>query len=212
MNDSDNLRPACSSCQSFGIACEYIKQDASTLDPASLRILEQLSTIEGLVRDIHRSPALSLLTPDATSLQQPRPDIRSPGVIGAITEQEHVESTLNLDIGVQATTDKVLEWPIFRQQLLHLEQFRYTDFRGRERYTYLSDHLFQNVPSNSRPLPGSAWESSSSINISLEQSGVERLVDQFFRRVNIKNPLLTRQEANIMSMGLFSIWRPVWYC
>ncbi|KAG7103877.1 Regulator of drug sensitivity 1 like protein [Verticillium longisporum] len=44
----DNLRPTCSSCQQIGAPCEYTKQDSSSFDAASLRILDQLSLIKGL--------------------------------------------------------------------------------------------------------------------------------------------------------------------
>lgn len=42
----------------------------------------------------------------------------------------------------------------------------------------------------------SSWEPPSSINISTERSDIEQLVDQFFRRVNIKNPILSRREVS----------------
>lgn len=102
----------------------------------------------------------------------------------------------NSDGGLDALTDKLLQWPIFGELLSPLQRFTYTDFRGAEIETYLDD-LFN--PPNFVP-NSSIFEDerqySSSLNISTEKSDIEKLVDQFFTRVNIKNPIISRTEID----------------
>ncbi|KAG7143703.1 hypothetical protein HYQ45_000120 [Verticillium longisporum] len=131
----DNLRPTCSSCQQIGAPCEYTKQDSSSFDAASLRILDQLSLIEGL-------------------------------------------------------------------------RFPYIDFHGTEAYSYLDDLLTPSEDLSSRSSSGPPWKSFALISISTEKVNVEKLVEQFHQRVNIKNPILTAEKrlgAAISTVNTLSI-------
>lgn len=101
--------------------------------------------------------------------------------------------SLNLDASRRAATDKILQWPIFEKLLFPLQRFRFVDFHGSETYTYLDDLLNQSGPSTSRSIREATWDSSNSVNISTERGDIEQLVDQFFKRVNIKNPIFTRR-------------------
>ena len=101
--------------------------------------------------------------------------------------------TLNLDASFRAGTDKILQWPVFDGLLSSLQHFRFVDFRGCEAYTYLDDLLTQSDQLTSGRLFDSSWDSSTSINFSTERSDIEPLINQFFKRVNIKNPILSRQ-------------------
>jgi hypothetical protein len=190
---SDNLRPSCSSCQQIGTPCEYTKQDASTFDGASLKILGQLSVIESLLRDIHPSSSLNLSPQLAISRIQEQLDVvrRSKG--DEFSEPKREAFTLNLEASFRAATDKILKWPIFDGLLSSLPQFRFIDFQGCEAYTYLDDLFTQDSRIATHGFFESSWDSSASINISTERSDVEPLIDQFFNRVNIKNPILSRQ-------------------
>lgn len=192
---SDNLRPACSSCQQIGVQCEYIKQDASSFDAASLTILDQLSVIEGLVRDIHPSSTLNASSPPASSSRQRQPTLSAsirPFEDNKSSGVERVVFTLSLDANRRVATDKILQWPIFDNLLSPLRQFRYIDFHGSEVITYLDDFLIQSDASTSRSLLESSWDLSAPVNISTERPDIERLVDLFFKRNNIKNPILSR--------------------
>lgn len=193
---SDNLRPTCSSCQQIGTRCEYIKQDQSTFDAASLKILDQLSVIEGLVRDIHPSASLNLSLPSAASSHQRQPVPIRPSTYDKSSEPQPATFTVNLDASLRASADKILQWPIFDKLLSPLRRFRFVDFHGAEAYTYLDDLLTQTDTSASRSLLESPWDSSAPISISTERPEVERLVDFFFKRVNIKNPILSRRVAS----------------
>ena len=186
---SDNLRPACSSCQKIGIPCEYIKNDASSLDNASLAILDRLSVIESLVRDIHPSSSVNLSSPTASFGRQLPPTFHSSGG-DTFSDTERIALTLKLDSSFTAATDKILQWPVFEQLLSPLQRFRFVDFHGSEAFTYLDDLLIRPdiLTSSSGPsLP---------INISTEKSDIEELVEHFFSRVNIKNPIISRQVAS----------------
>ncbi|KAH7397154.1 C6 zinc finger domain-containing protein [Pyrenochaeta sp. MPI-SDFR-AT-0127] len=193
---SDNLRPACSSCQQIGTPCEYIKQDASTFDAASLRILDRLSVIENLVRGLHPSQSLNFSSPSASSSSQRQPVFILPSEIAGIPGSERVTFALNLDASFRAATDKILQWPVFEKPLSPLQRLRFVDFHGSEAHTYLDDLLTQSDISTLRPSLDSSRDPSISINISTERSDIEQLVDQFFTRVNIKNPILSRQVAS----------------
>lgn len=195
-NRSDNLRPSCSSCQQIGIPCEYIKQDASTFDAASLRILSQLSVIEGLVRDIHPSSSLDFSSPPAISSRQKQQDVPRPSESDKFSDTKRAVFTLNKDKSFRVATDKLLQWPVFDNLLSSLRRFRFIDFQGSEAFTYLDDLLSQSDTLTSRELLKYPWNSSTSISISTERSDIEPLIDQYFNRVNIKNPILSRQEAS----------------
>ena len=185
---SDNLRPTCSSCQQIGNPCEYIQQDASSFDPASLKILDRLSVIENLLRDIH--PSASLNFPSPLGLVQP-----------VITQSSERHQSLaafipNLDASFRTATDRIMQWPVFEKLLSPLRRFRYVDFNGLESHTYLDDLLTQSDISTPRSLQDPSRDPSTSINISTEKSDIERLINQFFKRVNTKNPILSRQVAS----------------
>lgn len=112
------------------------------------------------------------------------------------SDTDRVVFTLNLDASSRAAIDKILQWPIFEKLLSPLQRFRFVDFRGSEAYTYLDDILSQSDTSMSGSPFETARNLSTSINILTERSNIERLVDRFFKRVNIKNPILGRQVAS----------------
>jgi hypothetical protein len=193
---SDNLRPACSSCQQIGTPCEYIRQDASTLDAASLRIIDHLSVIERLVRDIHPSSAHRFSSPSTGSSHQRPPAVTWPRGYEKSLASGRAAFILNLDAGQRAATDQILQWPVIERLLFSLQRFKFTDLHGTETYSYLDDVLTQSKSSASPGLSEVFSGLSSSISISTERSDIERLVDQYFRRVNIKNPILNRRVLN----------------
>lgn len=174
----------------------YSEQDASTFDTASLKILTQLSVIEGLLRDIHPSSSLDFPSPPTVSSLQRQLDIIRRSEHLEVSDTRHDVFTLNLDASFRAATDKILQWPVFDGLLCSLPQFRFIDFQGGEAYTYLDDLFTLSDKPSSRGIFESSWNSSTSINISTERSDIEPLINQFFNRVNIKNPILSRQGAS----------------
>jgi hypothetical protein len=152
--------------------------------------------IEGLLRDIHPSSSLDFSSPPAISSIQRKPDTirRSEG--NEFLDTKRDVFTLNLDASFRAATDKILQWPVFDGLLSSLQQFRFVDFQGCEAYTYLDDLLTQSDKLTPCGIFESSWDSSTSINFSTERSDIEPLIDQFFKRINIKNPILSRQVAS----------------
>ncbi|EEY21643.1 C6 zinc finger domain-containing protein [Verticillium alfalfae VaMs.102] len=92
-------------------------------------------------------------------------------------------------------SDQILQWPVFEQLLSSLQRFPYIDFHGTEAYSYLDD-LTESEDLDPHSPSGPPWKSSAPINISTEKVDVEKLVEQFHQRVNIKNPILSRRLAS----------------
>jgi hypothetical protein len=112
------------------------------------------------------------------------------------SDANHVVFSLNLDASLRVATDKILQWPVFDGPLSPLRQFKFVDFHGFEAYTYLDDISKQSDERTSPRLAEKSWESPRLINISTARCDIEPLVDQFFNRVNIKNPILSRRMAS----------------
>ncbi|CRK12961.1 hypothetical protein BN1723_009871 [Verticillium longisporum] len=180
----------------IGAPCEYTKQDSSSFDAASLRILDQLSLIKGLVRDIH--PASSLTRESRASGSNGDAHFIATHVLGQASTRGavHTSLALNTDATHKSVSDQILQWPVFEQLLSSLQRFPYIDFHGTEAYSYLDDLLTQSEDLSSRSPSGPPWKSSALINIFTEKVDVEKLVEQFHQRVNIKNPILSRQLAS----------------
>lgn len=142
------------------------------------------------------SSSLGFPSPPTISSLQRQPDIIRLSERHEVSDAKRDVFTLNLDASLRAATDKILQWPVFDGLLSSLPQFRFIDFQGCEAYTYLDDLFTQSDKQSSRGVSESSWDSSTSINISTERSDIEPLVNQFFNRVNIKNPILSRQVAN----------------
>lgn len=96
--------------------------------------------------------------------------------------------SVNLDANCTMGTDKILQWPIFQENLSYLPRFTFLDFHGLETYTYLDDAFNRSEPRSSDIVC-----QNTSINISTERGDIEMLVDRFFKRVHTKNPILDRQ-------------------
>lgn len=151
--------------------------------------------MERLLRDVHASPSLALSPVPAGSNQLSQtPVYRSPEQ-DRTPRLDRMVLTLNLDVGLNAATDKILQWPIFGKLLSSLRRYRFVDYRGFKAYTYLDDFLNQSDETLSRLLVGSPRHSSSAVNILTERADIQTLVDKFFDQVNIKNPILGPQVA-----------------
>ncbi|RSL61398.1 hypothetical protein CEP53_005091 [Fusarium sp. AF-6] len=188
----DNLRPICSSCERIGARCEYTKQDASSFDPASLQILQQLSVIEGLVRGIQQPwpSTFDFATPGTIPSYQQDPDSSSPNDDANLlpgSDAESIVPSLNLEASQKSSTDRLLQWPIFDKLLSSLPRFKFLDSNDKEAFTYLGDVVHQTEEVLS------SMYGSGSVNISTDKSDIQQLVNLFFQRVNIKNPILSRQ-------------------
>lgn len=148
------------------------------------------------MRDIHPSSGLAFSSPQAGPSRQ-RPPPTTQVQYDEPPDTDGAAFPLKLDVGLKSSTDKILQWPIFDELLAPLQRHRFVDFHGSETYTYLDDilNLKQSGVVGSR-LAAASWDSSAPISISTERADVEPLVDQFFKRVNIKNPILSRRVAS----------------
>ncbi|VUC29742.1 unnamed protein product [Clonostachys rosea] len=142
----NNERPSCSTCEEMGIPCQYTKLDASSFDPASLRILEQLTVIEALVR-IMQAPSSLGEGPSSSNHTQLWQTLMAPPATceSNSSNPDRIMISFSLDASFKAATDKLLQWPILERLLS-----------------------------------------------SCQREDVEVLVDRFFKRVNNKNPILSR--------------------
>ncbi|TXC10999.1 hypothetical protein FocTR4_00007792 [Fusarium oxysporum f. sp. cubense] len=107
-------------------------------------------------------------------------------------DTEPIVPSLNLEASRGSNTDRLLQWPIFDKVLSSLPRFKFFDSNSQEVFTYLDDAVRQT------DAPGahlSLTSGSGSVNISTDKSDIQQLVDSFFQRVNIKNPILSRQEV-----------------
>jgi hypothetical protein len=110
-------------------------------------------------------------------------------------DQARVVTSQSLDSTLNAATDKLLQWPIFERLLSSLPRSTYLDFHGREIVTYLDDvSILADTPAR-QSLPELLQRSIDLVHISTEECDIERLVAQFFRRVNTKNPIISRRVA-----------------
>jgi hypothetical protein len=159
-------------------------------------IIDHLSVIERLVRDIHPSSTHRFSSPSTGSGHQRPAAITWPRGHEKPLAAERAAFILNLDASQRAATDQILQWPVIERLLFSLRRFKFVDLHGTETYSYLDDVLTQSRSSASSRLTEAFSDSSSSISISTERSDIEQLVDQYFRRVNIKNPILNRRVIN----------------
>lgn len=173
--------------------CHYTKQVDSSLDPASLRILDRLSVIETLVRDIRLPSSLPLVELAETADGLQRGDDTC---IETTVPPDQTTTPSDAGGGVNATTDKLLTWSLFTELLSSRQRYEYVDSIGNVRFTYLDD-LF-NLPDSSpaRVHLEEAKRTSSSMNVSTDREEVERLIELFFSRVNIKNPIISRHDIS----------------
>ena len=85
-----------------------------------------------------------------------------------------------------------MEWPVFERALASLRRFPFIDSQGVESYTYLDDICNKTQSRLSHLVESRSRECVASVNISTERWEIENLVDRYFRRVYIKNPILDR--------------------
>lgn len=100
--------------------------------------------------------------------------------------------SIDLDANYKVGTNKVLEWPVFERALTSLRRLPFLDFHGVESYTYLDDIYRKSQSRLAHLTEIRNRECIISINISAERSEIDTLVDKYFRRVYIKNPILDR--------------------
>jgi hypothetical protein len=178
----------------MGIPCSYTKLDASAFDPASLKIMEQLSVIEALVRNIQIPSSLGEEPSSSSRTQLWQSLLALPATRGSnASDTDCVTTSFNLEPSFKAATDKILQWPIFERLLSSCQRFQIINFHGAETYTYLDDIFTQSKPSTSQSPGNFLTNRNRGTHISSEREDIEVLVDRFFKRVNNKNPILSRR-------------------
>ena len=160
-------------------------RDASSFDPASLQILDRLSVLEILIKDLraNRSPVAS--SSQSQQIGFPSPTNNSLANLDLVLS-DLAAWRLNLDANYKVGTDKVLQWPVFEKPLSSLPRFSFLDYRGNRTQTRLQDAF--NRATSPQPL----IRLQSTLHISTERADIQRLVEQFFDRVHVKNPILDR--------------------
>lgn len=108
------------------------------------------------------------------------------------TQANRAVWSTDLDSNYKVGTNKELEWPVFERALASFRQVAFIDFNGVQSYTYLDDTRNKSQSRLAYLAEIHNKESNASINISTERSDIEGLVDNYFRRVYIKNPILDR--------------------
>lgn len=168
------------------------------MDTGSLRILDQLSTIEALVRNIQPPMHIAPGHPDIPTEAGHLSGLSNTSVLPPRDEGDYLER-FHTDNDAEGTphalTDSILQWPIFRLLLAPLELLRYVDVKGVTVETYLDDIFHLSDVSPSARLFESQDGTHSLFNISNERQDIERPIDQFCDRVNIKNPIVSRQHV-----------------
>lgn len=167
----DNRKPSCSYCLSVGATCIQSPVDLSSFDPASLKILERLDELEGLLRETRGG-----LAPDASSYDEAILPTQSPELSRNIGSMPGLETAGVQDVSLRSIlpekAESLLLWPVFQNQSLH-------------------------TSSVSSPFLPLQHPSPSSLALDLlldgEAQGINALLDRFFTHVHCKNPIL--QEA-----------------
>lgn len=191
----DNQRPVCSACRQIGAQCHYGQNDASSFDAASLAILDQLSLLEGMVRDIHAQTRTHTNTNTNTPIstytrasEQSTPRLDNDAPSTHPRQQPDAVFALNLHASRGTSADTILEWPVLATTLSSRRRFTFTDSGGGEAYTYLGPLISR---SQAAFAPASAGHRLP-VSISTERADIDALVDLYFTRVDIKNPILSR--------------------
>ncbi|KAH8799046.1 hypothetical protein F5884DRAFT_131737 [Xylogone sp. PMI_703] len=196
----DNNRPSCGFCQQAASPCVYLGNGPSTYDQASLDILDRLSTIEALLRN--GATARRLDTINGTTIGHfPSIQVNVEQVTAAKTSPRPVYPYLPSLSWIR--TDTVLSWPVFQEAELPLKEWVYLDQNGTHGGSVLEvvdsyHHSSLKLAVSPRPLEIPALPS-----LSLERELVEPLVDQYFRGVNTKNPILERSTIRHLCQDLY---------
>lgn len=167
----DNRKPSCSYCLSVGATCIQSPVDLSSFDPASLKILERLDELEGLLRETRGG-----LGPSDASYDEAVVPIRSPELRRNIGPMPGFETVGGQDVSLRSILpekpESLLLWTVFRNQSLHHSSAS-------------SPFLPLQNPSPSNSALGALLD--------IEAQGINALLDSFFTHVHCKNPIL--QEA-----------------
>jgi hypothetical protein len=139
--------------------------------------------IESLIRnDQHVSiPTADSHTLNATEESRSLPHLPSEG-----SSSDKFAWSMTLPSLSKVNTDSVLSWPAIQKALSSLRKYSFFDPAGKTYSTY----LFSGNPvssSISQDVKGAT-----PFNFSAEREDIEPLVDQFFKEVHTKNPILSR--------------------
>ncbi|KAL2207829.1 hypothetical protein CC79DRAFT_777950 [Sarocladium strictum] len=163
----DNLKPSCSFCLKTGAKCIQSAVDLSSFDPASLKILERLDHLEELIQNV------SLDSDGGGSHHKRRAVVIQPAE--QEQEQELTPEPKELDQSVFLPADLHIilsTWPCFQGLVSHDGPFSETS-PGQESLTGFSTR----------------WSGSGIAALDLELPRLNKLLDDFFAYVHVKNPI-----------------------
>lgn len=160
----DNLKPSCSFCLKTGATCIQSPVDLSSFDPASLKILERLDQLEDLISKVSIDTD-SVTTRKRRAIDEQEIPLRSKAAPEALPLDQSAVFPSDLD-------DILATWPCFQSPSSR-------------------NGAFNDASPGQDSLTGASTHSSSSgiFALDLEPIQVNRLLDDFFAYVHVKNPV-----------------------
>ncbi|KAL2828186.1 hypothetical protein BDW59DRAFT_159779 [Aspergillus cavernicola] len=167
----DNRKPCCSYCLSVGAVCNKSPVDLSSFDPASLKILERLDTLEQVVRQQHLETRSTLAVPLNQTAGTGHHSNITPQRGQSVLPSPSTRKARFLSV-LPASPELLLRLPIFRCPIpLPEEPLIEGPFTRAIPATQERQGMFTGLDTT---IPG----------------GVNALLDNFFEYVHCKNPVL----------------------
>ncbi|CAK7210149.1 Zcf27p [Sporothrix bragantina] len=179
----DNLKPTCSFCLKTGAVCIQSSVDLSSFDPASLKILERLDDVEGLLKSLASHSGIHSFSTAAS---------------GCPSSGQHARKDIQPDLGqtrpvlssiLPERLEDILAWPIFAG-----------DSNSNDALWGVTTDSNTHVIDLQFSTPGTSVADAASVNTPsptalatlLEDMPqlVSSLVENFFNYVHVKNPIL----------------------
>ncbi|KAH7025282.1 uncharacterized protein B0I36DRAFT_376882 [Microdochium trichocladiopsis] len=176
----DNLKPSCSFCLKVGAVCIQSAQDLSSFDPASLKILERLDSLEQLMRS-------SLPAPDE---QGPPAKKRALSTPSRVEPPDTGDSGNRVDVSMVLPpgSEEMLSWSCLRDLHATGQSDESADDIGALGLQQVTPQQHVSSP------PGLA-------GVPEEPRLVKALLDNFFNYVHVKNPILDEVSTRRMVLG-----------
>ncbi|KAG5978271.1 hypothetical protein E4U55_006309 [Claviceps digitariae] len=213
----DNEKPSCSYCVSVGATCVQSAVDLSSFDPASLKILDRLDSLERLLRttisaDVDAparhvsvsvsdaaAPPASLPCAPASASDSHRDRDRERHQLRRLStyriygsqDNEHDEVDADLDLNLDLDLHSVLPTRVNRI-------FEWHVFRSNKTFAPPKNTT---LPADAVSLP--AGSASLAALVDMDSHRIYRLLDNFFLYIHCKNPILDEPSARRLVRRVF---------
>ncbi|CAK7206607.1 Zcf27p [Sporothrix eucalyptigena] len=177
----DNLKPTCSFCLKTGAVCIQSSTDLSSFDPASLKILERLDEVQGILKSLATHNGIDSFSTAASSCQSSGENAKK------VIQTDPSQKRPVLSSILPERSEDVLAWPIFAGNSNDAPWGIATDSSTHAMYlqfstpvTSVADATIMNT------------SSPTALATLLEDMPqlVSSLVENFFSYVHVKNPIL----------------------